>query len=359
METPEQGEASHSLSPPPGHSSGDLHPAFYAGLAGACMMVCKDRIRVRQPTHSNGFSLLRLLQEHYGGRLTHITGKGTMLFFNGAARKSAFSTMVDRDARDASVPGGNVEWARGYLCGAAKVTPAAVTVTGSPAIIPRLRAALLLQDGVVAEGDDTRLLVVDPASYKYVRGVWMTTPAPPATRSLEEANARVEVMVRGLVQEHAQALVIRTRAPLTAAQKTALSEVARASGWDELQAIVDTASSATGGETISLEQARQFLRRNALPPYAFLEPLPTPRRRARPMPDDIRACVVADLTAGLTPADVLAEMRRYLPSDYVPTLQTIRKLKISGAVAERRGVRGTMWLEVGQRYGQGAQQGTA
>lgn len=358
MEAPAQGGGSHSLSSP-GRSSGDLHPAFYAGLAEACMMVCKDRIRIRQPTHSAGFSLLRLLQEHYGGRLTHITGKGTMLFFNGTARKSAFSTMVERDASDASVPGGAMEWARGYICGAAKVTPVAVTVTGSPTIIPRLRAALLLQAGMVADGNDTRLSVVDPASYKYVRGVWMTTPTPPATGSLEEANARVEVMVRGLVQEHAKALVIRTRAPLTAAQKTALSEVSRANNWDELQTIVDTASGATGGETICLEQARRFLRRNALPPYDFLEPEPTPRRRARPMPDDIRAAVVADLTVGLAPGDVLAEMRRFLPSDYVPTLQTIRKLKISGAVAERRGVRGTMWLELGQKYGQGSQQGTA
>jgi hypothetical protein len=327
-----------------GTGSDCLHPAFYAGLVEACMMVCQDRIRIRQPTHSAGYSLLRLLQEHYGGRLTHITGKGVMLFFNGAARKNAFSTMVERDA---SVPDGGVHWARGYLCGAAKVTPTTLTVTSATAV-PRIRAALSMEN-IIVDGDATRLCVTDPDSYEWVCREWMATPAPPPTDSLEDANARVEHIMCDLVKQQAQSNAIRTRAPLTAAQKAALTDVARTSDWDDLRTIVDKASEAVEGDAISLEQARRYLRRNKLPPYAFLET--GPRRRARPMPDDIRACVMADLTAGLSPADVQTIMRRYLPADRVPSLQTLQKIKVSDTLGKRQGPRGTMWVDLARKYG--------
>lgn len=318
------------------------HPGFWTGLAEALMTVCADRVRIRAPRgRDDGAAVIRALQEHFGGTLSK---SGDRLTF-GTKRKDVFLEAIAEHKDGVTSP---ADWARGYFLGAARLKPTVVEVTRTldPALIARLRAALVAgAPQIRVAGSDTKVAVYDTASRAYVRDVWMAYPPAPEM-SISDANARADRRLGQLIIQTHGATKRTPQPRLTDAMKARIVDLYNEPPEWDINTIAHIVARESG-QVVAVPQVRHVLNTQV---RLSIESRPnTPARR---LPDDIRRRVIADLNVRTPPATVRHNiMSTGIDHSFVPSISTIaHMLKASERVpAVDHGA--PTWFELAAKYG--------
>lgn len=290
-------------------------PAFWGGVAAARMARAGHDTLVMQPgPNSLGPALVRGFQHAYGGRLR---ADGTLVF--SGVRKDILAEEIQLHVHDRR----SDQWARGYFAGAASESSTRIRlVKGEPEVLDCVRDVMRrsMPDIEIPGGPGEPIYIGKRAYREHVKAHWLTPPPGTAAllqESVDAVNRRAERRDIETVNRERMARNIRPRnARLTPTEVRVIRAIAEgALASDQPFSIhIAVAEARRRVGHVTEGQVRRAL--GDLLPTGF---------RARPVPDGVRARVLADLCGGYTIDAVRQKMRRSLPEPMVLTPNTLRQ----------------------------------